>query len=385
MKIAAIDHWLVSVPYREEIAFSSTPRANATRLLVRLQTDNGIIGWGETLCLLDFVEPVLRRVVIPNAIGLPVSAFERLNRAVEAAGYYHHQRAAVMATSAVEMAMWDAFGKALGVPCHQLWGGLYRNQVEVAAYTMSGDLDHFNRHIGRMHALDYRTFKIKIGFSEELDIEMIESARRHIGVRKLRADVNGAWTQGTARRVLSRVAASDLQYIEQPLPVYDLAGHAELRAVQATPVALDESAYTLGDVGAIIAARAADVMLLDPSESGGLWETRKAAAAAEAACIPVGLHSGGELGPSISAYIQMAAATPNMSLALDWSWEHVADVLVPAAQFTVKAGMVDVPMGAGLGVEIDIGKIERYAVSEVPFSYRPPSASMEKLPTKPSY
>lgn len=385
MKITAIDHWLVSIPYKEDIAFSSTPRANATRLVVRLETDAGIVGWGETLCLLDFIEPVLRRVVIPNAIGLPVSAFERLKRLVEAAGYYHHQRAGVMATSAVEMAMWDAFGKALNTPCCELWGGRYRDEVEVAAYTMSGDIDRFVSHITGMRELGYRTFKIKIGFNEALDIEMIETARRVIGSAYLRADVNSAWTQATARRILEKVRKADLQYIEQPLPVFDLAGHAELRVAQTTPIALDESAYTLGDVGAILAARAADVLLLDPSESGGMWETRKEAAAAEAACLPVGLHSGGEMGPSIAAYIHMAAATPNMWLGLDWSGEHVSDFLVPSEQFRPSAGMIRTPTGPGLGVEVDIKKVERYAVSEIPYSYRPPHSKDQYIPAKPNY
>src|SRR5690606_34431091 len=160
-------------------------------------------------------------------------------------------------------------------------------KVEIVSYTMAGEMAAFERHIKAMLERGYESYKIKIGFGEELDVEMIRLARKLVGTRKLRADVNSVWTQATARRILAKVADSDLQYIEQPLPVYDLAGHAELRRVQSVPVALDESAYTTGDVGAILAARAADVLLLDPSQAGGLWEARKQAAAAEAACIPV--------------------------------------------------------------------------------------------------
>ncbi|KAA0970756.1 hypothetical protein FPY71_09770 [Aureimonas fodinaquatilis] len=385
MKIKSIDHWVVSIPYREQIAFSSTARNNATRLVVRLETQSGVVGWGETLCLLDFIEPVLRSTVIPTALELEVHEIERLFRLVEASGYYHHQRAGVMATSAVEMAMWDAFGKTLGVPCHQLWGGRFRDKVEIAAYTMSGDIRAFETHLRAMLERGYQTFKIKIGFGEELDLDMVRLARKLVGNRKLRADVNGVWTQATARRILSKLADCDLQYIEQPLPVSDLAGHAELRNVQSVPVALDESAYTTGDVGAIIAARAADALLLDPSQAGGMWEVRKQAAAAEAAFLPVGLHSGGEMGPSIAAYIQLAACTPNMWLAIDWSAEHMSDVLCTNIQYLPEGGFVSVPTAPGLGVEIDIDKVEKYAVTSIPSSYRPPARVDGYIPIKPHY
>jgi glucarate dehydratase len=290
-----------------------------------------------------------------------------------------------MATSAVELAMWDAYGKALGVPCHLLWGGRFRDKVEIAAYTMTGDLGAFASHIAEMAGRGYLTYKIKVGFDEDRDIEMIRTARKLINNRKLRADVNGAWTQGTARRILRKVADSDLQYIEQPLPVFDLAGHAELRGVQTTPVALDESAYTTGDVGAILAARAADALLLDPSEAGGMWETRKQAAAAEAACLPVGLHSGGEIGPSIGAYLNLAACTPNMWLALDWSGDHVSDVVATGIAHVPVGGYLPVPTAPGLGAGVDMAKVEKYAVDCIPPSYRLPGKVAGPISMKPNY
>ncbi|MGV3651129.1 MAG: enolase C-terminal domain-like protein [Devosia sp.] len=126
-------------------------------------------------------------------------------------------------------------------------------------------------------------------------------------------------------------------------------------------------------------------MLLDPSEAGGLWEVRKQAAAAEAACIPVGLHSGGEMGPSLAAYVHMAAATPNMWIALDWSGEHMGDVLITGMEHLPTDGYLPVPTAPGLGIEVDMGKIERYAVTEIPFSYRPPSRTEGSIPIKPYY
>ncbi len=376
----------MSVPYTNGIEFSSTRREGATRLIVRLETEAGIVGWGETLCLLDFVRPVLVDVVIPHAIGLKVSQVERLAMLVSASGYYHHERAAVMALSAVELAMWDALGKTLGVPCYELWGGAVRQKVEISAYTMVKDLNTFREHIREMVARRYRTFKIKIGFGEEEDIALIRCAREAIGVGPmLRADVNSVWTIGTAKRILCKTAQCDLQYIEQPLPLSDLSGHAHLRQVQPVPVALDESAYTMGDVGAIIAAGAADALLLDPSEAGGVWEVRKQAAAAASAGLPVGLHSGGEIGPSLGAYLHLAASIPNMWLALDWSAEHLETALSPLDGYLPTEGYLEVPDKPGLGIEIDEALLTKYAVDQVPKSYLAPGTAGPIVPMKASY
>jgi L-rhamnonate dehydratase len=87
---------------------------------------------------------------------------------------------------------------------------------------------------------------------------------------KLRADVNGARTIGTAKRTLRKLEPFDLESVEQPLPLYDLRGHAYLRKLFATLIVLDESAYTMQDVLAIIQHEAAAVLLLDPHQAGGL-------------------------------------------------------------------------------------------------------------------
>jgi L-rhamnonate dehydratase len=116
-----------------------------------------------------------------------------------------------------------------------------------------------------------------------------------------RLDVNGAWTPGTARRQLRKLTEFDPAYVEQPLELDDIAGHAALRRCQSVPIALDESAYTLQDVSNILHAEAADVLLLDRHQTGGLWPVLKAAGIAEARGILVSLYSGAELAISQAA------------------------------------------------------------------------------------
>jgi L-rhamnonate dehydratase len=383
LQIVAARHWKVAMPFVTALEWGSGKRPAATRLVVELTLANGTVGYGETICLLEFIEPVLINTILPIAMQHRASDVERFTRHVFGAGYYHHKRAAVMALAAVEMAMWDAMGKAMGQPLSNLWGGIYRTQVDVAAYLFGTDSKQLKDSASRFLDNGYRSFKVKIGMDAASDLSNVEAVRSVVGNAALRADVNGAWTPGTARRTLEKLRGFDLQYIEQPLEVDDLQGHTELRRMQPVPIALDESAYTLADVGNIVRAGAADVILLDPHEIGGLWQTIKAAAIAESAGIPVTLHSGGELGFSQAAYIHLAASIPNMSVSIDSERHYLSDdvVLQPPV---LEDGAFAVPSESGLGVLPDFAKIERYQAQKIQGAYLDASRP-GWFSTKPAY
>jgi L-alanine-DL-glutamate epimerase-like enolase superfamily enzyme len=382
-RIAKIDHWLVRMPFSESILWGSGARSGTTRLVVRITTEDGVLGWGETISLIDAVPAVFRNAVAKLAIGYDVADAERFHRHVLGAGYYHHKRAVVMAAAALEMAMWDALGHRAGLPLHALWGGLWRGRVEASAYVFVSDPAKVAETARRFLDKGFDTFKIKIGVSPESDITLVEAMRREIGDRDLRADVNGAWTPGTARRQLEKLKSYDLAYVEQPLELDDLIGHVELRRSQPVPVALDESAYTLADVGNIIRMGAADVVLLDPHEAGGLWQVVKQAAICEAAGVPVTLHSGGELALSQAAYVHLAAAIPNMILAIDTEQTYLAGDIAPNGPRLAEGGF-DVPRTPGLGVDPDIVLLDRYAVESIEGAYLDP-ARPGWFPVKPAY
>jgi L-rhamnonate dehydratase len=382
-RITKVDHWLVRMPFRESILWGSGARSGATRLIARITTEDGITGWGETISLIDAVPAVFRTVVAPLALGRDIAEAERFHRHVLGAGYYHHKRAAVMAAAALEMAMWDALGRKAGLPLHALWGGLWRERVEASAYVFVNDPAKVAETARRFLDQGFRTFKIKIGVSPASDIALVEAMRRTIGDCDLRADVNGAWTPGTAKRQLEKLKAYDLAYIEQPLELDDLIGHVELRRSQPVPVALDESAYTLSDVGNIVRMGAADVVLLDPHEAGGLWPVVKQAAICEAAGIPVTLHSGGELALSQAAYVHLAASIPNMAIAIDTEQTYLSGDIAPDGPMLTDGGFA-VPVAPGLGVEPDVEALERYGVEAIQGAYLDP-ARPGWFPVKPAY
>ena len=381
--IASIRRWLVRVPLKSTIIWGSGVRSGVTRVIVEIRTVGGITGYGESICLLDAIPAVLDHVVMPLAIGKSVDQAESLYRHVLGAGYYHHKRAAVMALCAVEMAMWDAFGKACGQPLYRLWGGRWRQRIAICAYLLQSDPERCVLDAQDFAARGYTTFKLKIGFDEASDIILTRAIREAIGAAPLRLDVNGAWTPGTARRQLRKLAEYDPVYVEQPLEHDDLAGHALLRQAQSVPIALDESAYTLNDVGNIVRAGAADVILLDPHEAGGLWQTIKAAGVAESVGLPVTLHCGGELGLSQAAYLHLAASIPNMTLPIDNERDYIAGDII-ANPFVVTAGHLDVPEAPGLGVTVDHDLLREYEVPDIRGAYLDPRRP-GWFPNKPAY
>ena len=383
MRITKVDHFLVRMPFTEDILWGSGRRIGTTRLICKIETDQGITGWGETISLIAAVPAVFADVVAPLALGYPVADAERFHRHVLGAGYYHHKRAAVMAIAAMEMAMWDALGKQAGLPLYALWGGRWRQEVEASAYLFTNDRQGLSERLKRFLDLGYTTFKVKIGFDEATDLALAETARGVIGDKPLRLDVNGAWTVPTAKRQLEKLRRFDPAYVEQPLELDDLAGHAALVSASPVPIALDESAYTLSDVGNIVRASAADIVLLDPHEAGGLWQTIKAAAICESVGIPVTLHSGAELALSQSAYIQLAASIPNMNIAIDTERAYLGDDISPNPP-VLRDGRFAVPEGPGLGVEIDETALENYRVDGIVGAYLD-KARPDWFPVKPAY
>lgn len=382
-RITGVRYWLLRMPLAETILWGSGKRSGTTRLITRIETDDGLVGWGETISLIDNVPAVFEKIVAPLAIGYSIADVERLHRHVLGAGYYHHKRAAVMAIAAMEMAMWDALGQRAGLPLWALWGGRWRERVTASAYIFVNDTARVRETARRFLDDGFETFKIKIGVSMASDIPLVEAVRSVVGSHDVRADVNGAWTPGTARRQLARLAPFDLAYVEQPLELDDLAGHVALRQSQPVPIALDESAYTLADVGNIIRANAADVVLLDPHEAGGLWQVIKQAAICESVGIPVTLHSGGELALSQAAYVHLAAAIPNMALAIDTEQTYLAgDIATDGPR--LQHGAFSVGERPGLGVTPDMALIEKYRVDGISGAYLDPDKP-DWFPVKPAY
>ena len=181
LDITEIRHWIVHIPLSAPISWASGKRSGSTRLICEVTTENGVKGYGETICLLDFVEPVFRNLVKPLGLGRKVTDVERLTRAAEGAGYYHHKRALVFALSALEMAMWDARGKHAGLSLHEMWGGAYRDRIEMCAYVYISDPKDVADELIAYRDQGFSSFKLKVGLDPEQDIALVRTAREVLG------------------------------------------------------------------------------------------------------------------------------------------------------------------------------------------------------------
>jgi len=224
----------------------------------------------------------------------------------------------------------------------------------------------------------FTTLKLKAGAERETEdlVARVRAIRHAVGPDvRLRLDVNGAWDLPTAEDRLEAVAWFDLEYVEQPLPADDFAGAAELRSRVRVPVAADEAAYSVGAVRGLLAAGAADVLVVKPARVGGPVAVAEIAAAASASGVPVVLSTLFETGVGVAAARAAAAALPAVpwqgrtaplphGLATAGLLEHdlVREPLV------VDEGRLAAPGGertGGLGVAVDEGALRRFAAEAV--------------------
>jgi muconate cycloisomerase len=209
----------------------------------------------------------------------------------------------------------------------------------------------------------HRTFKVKIGAQPaEADLARLRRLAAALGDRAaLIVDANQAWDETTAVRCLPELAEFGIRLVEQPLPAWDIAGMARLRARSTVPLMADECVFSAHDMLAVATAAAADVVSLKLVKHGGLLNTRKVAAVAEAAGI--GLYGGCLLESSIgaAAHLQVFATLRDLA----WGCEHFGPQILTDDLVTEPLRFEEfdllLPDGPGIGVTLDRDKLRRYA------------------------
>ncbi len=269
------------------------------------------------------------------------------------------------AKAAIETALFDAAGKTYGLPASALLGGAIRDRIPVLWTLASGDpaqeADEAERKLAaRLH----RTFKVKIGAqSPEADMLRMRHLARTLGDRaELIVDANQAWDETVAARCLPQLAEIGVRLVEQPVPAWNLAAMARLRARPGTPPLLaDECVFDVHDMLAVAAAGAADAVSLKLVKHAGLLGTRKVAAVAEAG--GVGLYGGCLLESSVGAAAHLQVFATLRELA--WGCEHFGPQILTGDLVTEPLRFEDfhvlLPTGPGIGVTLDDAALRRYA------------------------
>jgi len=247
MRVARVETTIVSVPYLHREVSSQVARDGVTDILVRVETDDGLVGWGEACSGADAASvEVAIRAMTPFVLGR-----DPWNREAMQADLFQHGlwqfRAGTgnFAWAGIDMALADVCGKACGEPLYRLLGGLRRNEVSYFYYLERGDDDDLAAQCARGLEQGYETFYLKVGVEPAADLAMVAAARRALGPGpRLRLDANGSWSVPEALRLLTRMAEHDLDFVEQPVRDHPIGQLAEVRARVPMAVCANEGLWS---------------------------------------------------------------------------------------------------------------------------------------------
>jgi L-alanine-DL-glutamate epimerase-like enolase superfamily enzyme len=364
VRITELNATPVAVPYRKPERWAYGVRRGLVSVLLELRTDEGLTGLGEAPAYpsAEIVQAVLRTLE-PMVVGEDPLRIERLLNRINIIGTWHHVKATSPAIAAVEMACWDLLGKVSGQPVVALMGGYVRERAESIFYLGLEDAESMNRSAAEAVSRGYRTLYFKVGADQvDVDVERVAAVRDGAGAgARIRVDANESWSSGAAIGAVSRMAPYRLEFIEQPVSGRNLAEMAYLRSRLDVPLLANEASWTRHDQLAVINACAADALSVDNQMDGGLLNLKRSAGIADAAGIPVVKHSLGELGVATAAALHVICSTPNFLYANQTYLGLLADDVLAGDPLVPRDGTLAVPTGPGLGIQLDLDGVARYA------------------------
>jgi D-galactarolactone cycloisomerase len=352
--------------------------ATRSSCVVEVETDAGVTGWGECYGPAAVNKALIETQYAPRVVGrdpfdVEVVWEDLYNRIKD----YGAQGFSITALSGIDIALWDIMGRATGLPIHKLIGGAHRREVE--AYATGLYFVVMDRLVEEAveEALEYkqqgfRAIKMKIGLGDpKLDVRRVRAVREAIGPDiALAVDANHCLTVPQAIRLGRMLEELDLLWFEEPISPEDHDGYAQVSQALDLAIAGGENDFTRWGFRDVIAKKAMDIVQPDVCAAGGISEMRKIATLASAfgvECVP---HAWGSA-IGLAATVQFLAALPDQPpafrpmppmLEFEQTPNPLRDELArePIVQ---RRGVVAVPDGSGLGIEVDRDVLNRFRVA----------------------
>lgn len=373
LTIEAVETYAVALPTIRSfgvsggsVAVAGTP---SIRVLVKV-TAGGVTGWGEatpipawTYETAESIVTTVDRYLAPAILGRPAWDLDGVTTAFDRAINRGFTIGAPLAKCAVDVALHDLLGRALGVSVGVLWGQRRRETIQLGWIVSGQSAAEVADAVAEGSALGYEAFKVKVGLhSEAEDAAVVRAVREAAPDAALWVDANQAYTVDGALRMARRLADLDVTAFEQPLPANDVAGQRRLRETSPIPVALDESLRHPSDLATFVKLNAVDVAIAKVQRSGGLTLSRRLCALAEDAGVRL-MGSGltdSDLGLAASLHL-FAAYGIDTPVDLNGR-QFLTSSYTTGATVEVKDGVARVPTGPGLGVEVDESVVRELAV-----------------------
>lgn len=370
MKITSVETFFLQHRLPRAIGPSTMLYPFRETLLVKLCTDEGLVGWGETAAI-GATRAQIEQQLGPQLIGQDPLAHRRLWRQLWGANFGNP-----LAVAALDIALHDLRGKALNLSVADLYGGRLRNRAPAYASAMNytDGLDPQAQYPAEAELLveqGFRALKMRIGgLPMERDLAAAVAVRNAVGPDVLlMADGNGAYSLPSAIRMGRRLEGLNFYWFEEPLPQPDYAGYEVLTDKLDIAIAAGEALGSRGAFKEVITRRAMDIVQPDVSLCGGFAECLFVAELARLWGMPCMPHCwGGAV--VIAATLQLLALLPDASwaratetpmLELDTYENPFRDALITAPA-RVEDGFVAIPDGPGLGIEVIEEVVQRYAV-----------------------
>jgi galactonate dehydratase len=338
-------------------------------VFLKIDTDDGVFGWGEPV-----VEGRAHTVVAAvdeladYLVGKDPLQIEDHWNVLYRGGFYRGGAIHMSALAGIDQALWDIKGKTLGVPVHQLLGGRCRDRIRVYSWIGGDRPSDLAANARAVVASGFTAVKMNgtdelqfVDTSSKLDkvLANVAAVRDAVGPEiGIAVDFHGRVHRPMAKTLAKELEAMRLMFIEEPV----LSEHREaLREIAnhcSTPIALGERLYSRWDFKAILSDGCVDIVQPDLSHAGGITECRKIAAMAEAYDVALAPHC--PLGPiALAACLQLDAISYNafiqeQSLGIHYNRDNdLLDYLVDRSVFDYRDGLVAIPGGPGLGIEVD--------------------------------
>ena len=358
MRISRIEATPLAIPLRQEFHWASGAQLGANLVLFSVHTEDGVVGYGETVCEAPGAVAEIGLLMARQLVGRSVGDVEAILRSIWTEGRWKTTpQFTGFVLAGIEAACWDALGRTLSVPTRQFFGGLVQEELDYFAFLQGDDAETLAGHAQEL--VGHEVFYLKVGRPRD-DDAIVAAVRDAIGpAALLRIDPNEAWDAATAVDRIRRLAVCDLDWVEQPVPHWDVAGLAHVRRKVDVKVAADQAVYTTRQLREVLEAGAADVVVQGPHDAGGLLPFRRQAHMCEAWGLNVNLHAFMQSEISFLAHAQVASTVPNLTSGNQTMHQLLAERLTTGVDVETAGGKYVLNDAPGHGFEIDEDAVAR--------------------------
>jgi len=365
IKITSVETIPFSIPYKRTVSFGNVKQTHAEHVLVRVHTDDGLIGQAEA--------PARPFVYGESQISIVVAIREWFAPAIQGLGALRveaiHERMTGVAGNhaargAIDLAVWDIIGKALGQPCRMLLGG-YTNSLRASELLNYGEPAEVVAHAIEMRdRYGINAFKIKTGRAVKLDVATCLAIRKSLPDAELYIDSNHGWSADQAIQFARRTADLGLSFYEEPSPAEDRIGRRRLNQSAGIPIGGDESCTRLSDAARELTDGIAHMISIKTARTG-FTESRRILGLCEGLSAPVVMGSQGDSMVGTLGTLNFGAAFRLSSIraAEVTNFLELSDDLL-ATPLVISDGKFSATDAPGLGLDIDEGKLKRYRIDQ---------------------